>query len=616
MMAKPASINAPHDERANPPRDIGENNVNFEKTRLSWVWWILVLATAAAALGAGLLTSTQIEDAARESYDLRRQEVISSIRDRMNDYEQVLRGGVGLTVSNEAVSRTQWKTYVDELKIEENYPGIQAIGYSVWVPSAEISNHIRKVRAEGFPDYTLRPEGPRERYTSIIYIEPFDERNRQAFGYDMYSQETRREAMRRAVETGETFISGRVTLVQEIDADVQAGFLMYLPHYRAIGPSPTVEDRWAASVGFVYGAFRMRDLMNGVVGNLEDIGLEIYDSEIVSNDTLMYRSFNSEVTGQEFTNAKYASVEKISITGVTWTVRIASLNRFEKQFNQRVSLIVFAIGGLIAFLVGCTVWAFHSTRTRAAEMATRMVASLQARTEALRKTNLELEEFAYRTSHDLRSPIRSSLGLVTICEESLDHRNIDEAKQSLGHIKTAMSKLDGLIKDIHEIVRADKVEPKKQLVDVPRLVGETLKSLSHMEGFDAVDIRLDVEDGLALTTDKERLRVIVGNLVSNAVKYQDPSKPSPFLEIAAHQDGSTFKLSISDNGIGIPPDRANEVFSMFKRFHPRISYGSGLGLYILKKSVDILGGDIRYEPTDNGSLFQFQLANAFESTRS
>ena len=111
-------------------------------------------------------------------------------------------------------------------------PGIQGMGYALFVAPEEKEAHIESVRAEGFPEYTIRPEGEREMYTSIIYLEPFDERNRQAFGYDMFSNDVRRTAMEQARDTGQPKMTGRITLVQEIDEDVQAGFLIYVPYYR------------------------------------------------------------------------------------------------------------------------------------------------------------------------------------------------------------------------------------------------------------------------------------------------------------------------------------------------------------------------------------------------
>jgi CHASE1-domain containing sensor protein len=124
-------------------------------------------------------------------------------------------------------------------------------------------------------------------YTSITYLEPFDQRNQQAFGYDMWSEPKRRTAMQSARDTATTQISGKVTLVQEIDADVQVGFLMYLAYYGRGGVPATVEERRVALAGFVYSPFRMGDLMEGILGRaLPDIRLEIFDGDEMSAGSL------------------------------------------------------------------------------------------------------------------------------------------------------------------------------------------------------------------------------------------------------------------------------------------------------------------------------------------
>ena len=157
--------------------------------------------------------------------------------------------------------------------------------------------YLESVRADGFPDFTVRPDGARELYSSITFLEPFDARNRQAFGYDMYSQVTRRTAMDRARDTDDVAISGKVTPVQEITTDVQAGFLIYLPFYGEGAAPKSISDRQALIKGFVYSPFRMGDLMNGVLGeSLRDVDLQVYDGQVVGPEALMF-ALTSRRTG-------------------------------------------------------------------------------------------------------------------------------------------------------------------------------------------------------------------------------------------------------------------------------------------------------------------------------
>src|SRR5690606_28529581 len=118
----------------------------------------------------------------------------------------------------------------------------------------------------------------RDAYSSILYLEPFTGRNLRAFGYDMFSEPVRREAMERARDSGLPALSGKVTLVQEFGPEVQAGFLIYLPIY-ARGTEPeTVDARRAALLGFVYSPFRAHDIMDSIFSDsLNDVDLELFD---------------------------------------------------------------------------------------------------------------------------------------------------------------------------------------------------------------------------------------------------------------------------------------------------------------------------------------------------
>jgi CHASE1-domain containing sensor protein len=155
----------------------------------------------------------------------------------------VLRGGVSVFDTWGAVTRDEWHAYVGGLRIAENYPGIQGIGFAQIVAAPEKEAHIARVRAQGFPSYVIRPDGDRPVYSAIIYLEPFDWRNQRAFGFDMLSEPVRRSAMERARDTGQAAVSGKVVLVQETETDTQAGFLMYVPVYRGGGVPATIEAR-------------------------------------------------------------------------------------------------------------------------------------------------------------------------------------------------------------------------------------------------------------------------------------------------------------------------------------------------------------------------------------
>ena len=320
------------------------------------------------------------QDIAVERFLSRVVQIKSAIQDRMLNYEHVLQGGASLFEVTEHISRNQWFAYVNNLKINEYYPGIQGMGFSKWLRPNELAGHVAQVRRQGFPDYVVKPEGKREVYTSIIYLEPFDARNKRAFGFDMFSEATRRTAMEWARDTGKASISGKVKLVQETKEDVQAGFLMYLPVYRGATPQ-NVTQRRVTLLGFVYSPFRINDLMQGVLGkSAPDVAVEIYDGMGVSADTAMYRSNRTE-TGR---TALFSETREIEINGHAWTLKFDSLPEFDSEANSLTPRIIAISGAILTAMLALLVWTLLNLRARAHEMANAMTASLRENEERFR----------------------------------------------------------------------------------------------------------------------------------------------------------------------------------------------------------------------------------------
>ncbi|MGH1418057.1 MAG: CHASE domain-containing protein [Hyphomicrobiaceae bacterium] len=152
--------------------------------------------------------------------------------------EQVLRGGRALLISEPITMHADFKTHIRALKIERRCSGLQGVGYFIFVSPTEKLSHERDIQAEGFPEYKIQPSGTRVSYSKIDFLEPFDWRNQRAFDYDMYSYDVRRDVMNTARNSGHPIASGCVKLVQETTKDVQAGFLLFLPHSK---PRPAHE---------------------------------------------------------------------------------------------------------------------------------------------------------------------------------------------------------------------------------------------------------------------------------------------------------------------------------------------------------------------------------------
>ena len=303
------------------------------------------------------------EQALQSDFDFLVHESNRRIEQRMLTYEQVLRGAAGLFAASKNVTRQDFHAYVNALRLDENYPGIQGIGFSRPVPAAQKDKHIAEIRNEGFPDYTIKPPGKRDVYSPIVYIEPSG-RNLRALGYDMYSEPVRRAAMEQARDTGKAALSGKVTLVQETGQNSQTGFLMYLPVYRNGAPTETVAQRRANLAGWVFAPFRMSDLMSGLIGDQSgDLSIVVYDDKEISSRTLMHDA--NEKPGINQPDSRFASIDVIKILGHDWTVVTRALPGFERRVEHDKSPLILRSGIGASILLALLAWLLIDERARA-----------------------------------------------------------------------------------------------------------------------------------------------------------------------------------------------------------------------------------------------------------
>lgn len=303
--------------------------------------------------------------ARNDYFDFRVREATTRIVQRMQAYQQVLLGVQGLYNASLSVEREEFRTYVAALRLADHYPGIQGVGFSLIVPAAAKTRHVAAIRREGFPAYSIRPEGQRDLYTSIIYLEPFTDRNLRAFGYDMYSEPVRRAAMEDARDNGRMALSGKVRLVQESGGREQAGVLMYLPVYRNGRPHGTVAERRANIIGWAYSPFRMDDLMRGIHGERAgDLDIEIYDGKETTAEALMYDSDEIRDAGPVSQTSPRSTIT-IEIAGHPWTIRIRALQGIHSRVDTKRPALIAAAGFVISLLLTWLTWSLVTGRERA-----------------------------------------------------------------------------------------------------------------------------------------------------------------------------------------------------------------------------------------------------------
>jgi len=355
-----------------------------------WLRVTRISAFTLTVLATGLLLATvawqnAIRAVAAEDQGRFEQETSNSlelIQARMETYEQALRGVKGLFVASDNVSRSEFQAYAEELGLAQNYPGILGVAFALYITADERERHIANIRAEGFPQYTLSPDGDREQYTAIIFIEPFSGNNLNAFGFDMYSETVRRDAMDSARLSDELALSGKVSLVQDVARGPVAGALLYLPVYQ--GEVNQTDVNTDDLLGWVAAPFSMDILTQGIQLDESQIGLGIYDGASVSAEAQLYSSLG---TFQQSSALPFWRTEQLVIGQRTWTIVFSADNNFVGAHDNTEPVAVLFSGGLFTVLMTLLVWSLSSGKERAEARATAMNREL-SETEFLFKSAL------------------------------------------------------------------------------------------------------------------------------------------------------------------------------------------------------------------------------------
>ena len=274
---------------------------------------------------------------------------------------------------------------------------------------------------------------------------------------------------------------------------------------------------------------------------------------------------------------------------------------YDPEYAKDNKMINFITGLIAASLIVFALITvnFHS------EKALRESGQLMAnKNEELSRLNVELDRFVYSSSHDLTAPLRSILGLVTLCNLTEDR---EESKKYLAMIKDRVTELEKFIKEMSDYSKNARSSVMIEEIEVKKLTREVLETLRFYPHTEKLNIDINIEDDLLVFSDHTRLKVILSNIISNSFKYCDLNKKEPFVRVMAEKNHTVLHLEISDNGLGINETSLPKIFEMFYRAHNH-SDGSGLGLYIVKETVDKLGGTIGvHSSVGNGTTFKITL---------
>ncbi|WP_185153513.1 7TM diverse intracellular signaling domain-containing protein [Fulvivirga lutimaris] len=299
-----------------------------------------------------------------------------------------------------------------------------------------------------------------------------------------------------------------------------------------------------------------------------------------------------------------------------WKIRYDSVlegngNTYEDNFNVAGRLKTFEINLFPIIqnekVVGVTV--FTSDITDRIEAQT----ILKDQNVMLTKVNQELDRFVYSASHDLKAPLASILGLINIAKVEKDDKG---RQQYFEMMETSITRLDQFIKDIIDYSRNARIEIAADKIDIKNVIDGCFDDLKYAMVKDKISPNINISATAELYSDHTRLRMVIRNIISNALKYGSPKETNNPLDITVDINKERLILNIKDYGPGIAKKYHDKLFDMFFRANEQ-AMGTGLGLYIVKETVHRLNGKIKLKSEKNkGAEFIIEIPNMSSVSKS
>ncbi len=489
---------------------------SYAPTLLILALLLSATATATVAMLAAAAERTRIQ------FDDRVTAFEVLLTDAMRSYQQALRAGVAVVNAIPNVTREQWHTFVRDLRVEDFYPGIRGIGYIKRLQRDEIEAFVAEQRREGRPDFAFAPEGERDMYTAIVYLEPEDTRNRRAVGFDLFSEARRRAAMEEARDTGRPVLTRKVTLRQDTPEDTQPSVIVLKPIYAGGIMPDTVEARRKALVGYVYGAFRMLDFLERMLatnlpGTFQLLRITIYDGKDTADPDLLFddQMLSPRIaprTAPHGARPRYTDRRSINIAGREWTIVARSRPALEATVDRTLAWMTLFGGSLISFLIAgiFAQLAYASERFVRAEQ--RLSAEVAERQRAEDEVKLANRELIHR--------VKNMLAIVTaIASQTARYSTTVE-----GFNSSFRERLTALAR-VHDLLRPDPAHAP----DLGSFAQEILKPYCG-DRKDA--LRIGGPPVQISRNEAVLLSLLVNELGTNATKYGAWSVPDGKVELA------------------------------------------------------------------------------------
>jgi signal transduction histidine kinase len=480
------------------------------------------------------------------------------------------------------LTQEEWVSFFKAYEISSRFPDIEGVGLSRYLTADQVSDFLDERQAQGDENFTIYPSGDREVYVPVTFNAQYTGNNGKSRGYDGFSQATRKEAMEWARDTGSLAMSGKVTLVSDSRPN-RSSFLLYSPIYKDGEPISSTAERRKAILGFSYMAVDFKTLADATFdpSHSPNLGIKVVDAEADSKNNFVYQSegFNT-ILGE---NGSVSRTMTVNFYGHRFTIVFAGSPQLLSERERQLPGQALWRGVLTSLFFASLVWYLVNDRER------KYARQKQEEVQTAKDDLLSL------ASHQLRTPATVVKQYVGMLLQGYGGKLSDQQINMLSNAYESNERQLDIINQLLYVARldADRIQLRPERIDISELLHSVMGE--HKQS------ATDRELGLSLKTPKRAIwveadphyiRMAFDNLLSNAVKYT-PNGGS--ITISIRRTHGKVVIKIADTGVGIDPSAQARVFDKFTRVENELSTdvnGSGVGLYLTNKIVELHGGNI------------------------
>ena len=367
---------ASHGKLSQPQLAAPVDRQSIRSLRAAVAMALLALATGLVLTGLGAFwVWGSIQSGARARFERQVDRIQADVRRRLNSPLTGLRGAAGVYAANQTVERAEFRAYVESSQLTHDFPGVRGFGFMARVKRDELDRFVAAERADGAPVFSVNTGGSATDLYIVKFIEPLVA-NQALLGLDLGAEVVHREAIERAIASGEPTLSRQIILLQ--DRQQRTGLVYVLPVFRASTEAFPLEQRRTVLAGLLFAPMIVSEMMESVVADAQgQADFELFDGASATADRLVYGFDGPPATAQTPRAGRLLHASRtIELGGRTLTLHAGSTPRFEAAVASPLPALLGLVGMLLSLLLAFSIWLLGSGRARALALAQRMTRSL------------------------------------------------------------------------------------------------------------------------------------------------------------------------------------------------------------------------------------------------